>query len=402
MSLAGLAGLPLARRIAAARGRMLWNRWFVHASTGRRLTSAATVAGSLAFVVVFLWTPQFGVLGVISRHGADATLEPTLRGAIGLGLLGYLLIVLYGSVLFSVGSLLLSRDLELLLVSPHPASEVVGAKTWLRVGGLFLSVSFLAAPVLVGLPIVTGQPPAVILGLVVLLTLPLLPVAVVSTVVIGAIRYIPPERGRLVIASMAVLLAVGLNTANLVFNPTAGSSSGPGLKAIGVRAAASPLASSQWLPAGWGARAISDGLYGHWGSAVAWALLLAGIGVAAMLASIALSGRIYVAGWSENATGRNDAADGGPVRTGVVSRALGRAGVDRAALAIFTKDWKTRRRDVVMLVRMLIPVAFLAFLTFRSARNVGVFGELPPGRSRRCWRWSRSRSSPWAWPTAWA
>jgi hypothetical protein len=377
--LGGLGGLRLAARLGRARQRMLVNHWFRHAGPRRRLGSALSVTAALAFLVGVLWGPQFAGLEVLRRHGVDTAVEGTIRGGIGLALLGYLLIVLYGSVLFSVSSLLLNRDLELLLTSPVAHAEVLGAKTWLRVGGLFVSVSVLAAPALLGLPLVAGAPAAALLGLVVLLTLPMLPVALVSTAVIGAIRFVPPERGRAVIAGMAVVLAVGLNTANLVFNPTSGPTGGAGVRALGVRAAASPLASTPWLPTGWGARALTDALYGRWLPAVAWTALLAGTGVVAMVAGSRLSGRIYVNGWSEISGPRRAGGGARAVRPGPVAGLLTTLGVDRAALAIFTKDWKTRRRDVVMLVRMMIPVAFLAFLSFRSARNLGIFGGLPPG-----------------------
>ena len=377
--MAGLAGLRLARALLGIRARMVWNRWFRHATTGRRIGSGATVLATLVFVGVFIWAPQVGAIRFVTRHGFTGTLEATIRGTIGLGLLGYMLVVLYGSVLFSVGSLLLSRDLDLLLVSPHPTADVIGAKTWMRVGGLFSTVAFLAAPTLVGLPLLAGRPASLLLGLAVLLTLPMLPVAVIATTVIGAIRYVPADRGRGVVAAMAVLLAVGLNVANLVVNPSSGAG-GHGLEVLGARTAASPVAATPWLPTGWGARAITDGLFGVWVPAIAWISLLAATGVVAMVVGIRLSGRIYVSGWSENAGRRSDvAAASRPGRAGAVSRGLARLGVDRTALAIFSKDWKTRRRDVVMLVRMMIPIAFLAFLTFRSARNIGVFGGLPAG-----------------------
>lgn len=379
--LGGLAGLRLANRLARARARMFWNTWFRHATRRRRTVSATTIAAALGFLVVFLWLPQVAGLELLRRHGFDAALEPTVRGGIGLGLLGYMLVVLYGSVLFSISTLLLNRDLELLLVAPHPAADVIGAKTWLRVSGLFFTVSLLSAPVLVGLPLLAGRQVVTLLALGVLITVPMVPVAVVSTAVVGAIRYVPAERARAVIAAMAVLMAVGLNIANLVFNPTSGGSGSAGLREFGLRAAASPLAPNPWLPTGWGARALADGLYGHWPAAIAWTGLLAGSGVAAMVAAITISGRIYVNGWSENAArpaGVDRGSDAGR-RAGAVAGALSRLGVDGAAVAIFTKDWKTRRRDVVMLVRMMIPIAFLAFLTFRSARTVGIFGGLSGG-----------------------
>ncbi|HEV1997486.1 MAG TPA: hypothetical protein VGR61_05070 [Candidatus Dormibacteraeota bacterium] len=380
MTTAGLGAIRLARRLGSARGLMLWNRWFRHATRGRRLASVATIAATFGFVFVFLWLPQLAALELLRRHGLTVGIATTLRGGVGLGLTSYLLVVLYGSVLFSVGSLLLSRDLELLLVSPRPTAEIIGAKTLLRVGGLFATVSILTAPLVVGLPVLAGQPLAGLLGLVVLLTLPMLPVAIVSTAVIGAIRFVPPDRGRAVIAGMAVLLAVGLNIANLVLNPTSGSTGRAGLKAFGTRAASSPLASTPWLPTGWGARAIADGLYGRWLPAIGWCFLVAGTGLLALVVSIQVSGRIYVSGWSENGARRGDTTGTeGPAHTGPVSLALNQLGVDRAAVAIFSKDWKTRRRDVVMLVRMMIPIAFLAFLSFRTARNLGVFGGLPPG-----------------------
>ena len=358
---------------------MLWNRGYRHATTRRRLATAATLAATAAFLVAVLWVPQLAGLELVRRHGVNGAIEDIIRGGIGLGLLGYLLIVLYGSVLFSISSLLLSRDLELLLAAPLTTAEVIGAKTWLRIGGLCLSVSVLAAPTLVGLPVLAARPGVTLLGIVVLLTLPMLPVAIVSTAVIGAIRYVPAERGRAVVATMAVLLAVGLNAANLVLNPASQTPGAGGLRAAGIRAAASPLASTPWLPTGWGARALTAGLYGRWGTALAWAALLAGSGLLALVVANRVSGRIYASGWSENTQRRLGEPGARPARSGVATRALTRAGVDTAAVAIFTKDWKTRRRDVVMLVRMMIPVAFLAFLTFRSARNLGVFGGLPPG-----------------------
>ncbi|MGI8610516.1 MAG: putative ABC transporter permease subunit [Candidatus Dormibacteria bacterium] len=371
-------GLRIARRLGEVKVLAYWNWSFRKATRRGRLGSAAVLLGAATFLVLVLWTPQVGGLVVLSHRRLGGQDEAALRGTVGLGLLGYTVMVLYGSLLFSISALLLDRDLEMLLVAPYSVAAVLGAKIWVRVGSLFAIILAVLLPVVVGLPLVTGKPLAAIIAVVILVATPMLPVALMSALMMSVIRFVPPNRAREVVALLSLGLAAALEIANLGF----GGSPGPRLVS---RLSRSPLASPAWLPHGWASRAVADALFGRQTSAIAWALLALAVGIAAVWASVQVSARVYVTGWSDYAprrpARRRLSAEPAIARPTGATRPplLARLGLNSAASAVWTKDWRTRRRDLVMLVRMTLPVLALSLFAFRGGGALGGFTHIRGG-----------------------
>lgn len=379
-----LDGPRLARRLIAVRILAFWNRAFRKATPSRRLLSALGVAGATTFLVLVLWAPQAG--GVALARGRLGTDQAGMvRAILGIGLLAYTVVLLYGSLLFSISALLLDRDLEMLLVSPYPVAAVLAAKVWVRVVGLFATAVLVLLPLLIGLPLVTGRPLAVLVGLLVLAATPLLPVSLMALLVMVAIRFVPASRGREVVGLLAITFAMGLEIVNIGFNPayTAARSGRSGRQLL-AGLAQSAFAAPPFLPHGWGARAVADALFGRPLVAAGWTALIVGAGLLAIWASVTLSTRVYVNGWSDYAPRprqARSAADPGraPSGTGAATPVLARLGFNSASLAVMTKDWRTRRRDLVMLMRMVLPVLALGLFAFRGGGALNGFTHIRGG-----------------------
>src|SRR4029077_12779850 len=99
-------------------------------------------------------------------------------------------------------------------------------------------------------PLITGRPLAFPVALLVLAAVPLAPVSLVSALVMSLVRFIPANRGREIVGVLAVITAVGVQLANLRFNPAYGGAGGGRLAFAALRA--NPLVSTPWLPPGWG------------------------------------------------------------------------------------------------------------------------------------------------------
>jgi hypothetical protein len=379
-----LDGPRLARRLIAVRILAFWNRAFRKATLGQRLLWGLGVAGAATFLVLVLWAPQAGGVAV-ARGRLGAGQAGTVRAILGIGLLGYTAVLLYGSLLFSVSALLLDRDLEMLLVSPYPVAAVLGAKIWVRVVGLFATAALVLLPLLVGLPIVTGRPLAILVGLLVLAATPLLPVSLMSLLVMVAIRLVPASRGREVVGLLAITVAIGIEILNIGLNPTYGAArSGRSGRQLLAGLSQSAFAAPPFLPHGWGARAVADALFAQPLAATGWTALIVAAGLLAVWASVSLSARIYVSGWSEYAPRRRRAVAAAAPRPaastgGTALPLLARLGFNSAALAVMSKDWRTRRRDLVMVMRMVLPVLALGLLAFRGGGALHGFTHIQGG-----------------------
>ncbi|HEV3232188.1 MAG TPA: hypothetical protein VG245_08030, partial [Candidatus Dormibacteraeota bacterium] len=119
------------------------------------------------------------------------------------------------------------------------------------------------------------------------------------------------------------------------------------------------------LPTAWAANGVGDALTGRWGGALGWTALLAGVTSAGLVLGTRAMGALYLSGWSQTAL----AGAGG--RRRVRRTAAGRGPLawlllDPAIEAIIRKDWAVRRRDVVLLVRSILPLFFLGILLLRN------------------------------------
>jgi hypothetical protein len=419
--LAVLGGsLRLARLTAVVRLRVLYNAGWRKAGAGRRVANAVLVVAAGLLLLLFAWTPEvvtawFGTGGI-----DDATLAAGVRASLGVGLFVYLVLLLYGSFTFTLASMLLNRDLELLLVAPWPAGAILGARIWTRTVWLLLLALLLFGPLIVALSLARGQPGAILVALAVLALLPALVAVVVGVLALAVVRFVPPTRGREVLTVLGLGLAGGINLANVLLNPAYGLGGrhhgGFDLETL----ARSPLFSSPLLPSTWGARAVADAVAGYWGPALGWTGLLLAAGALATALGTTAMGALYLSGWSQSALGggrprrrrvaeragdralpagvggvlRGDAPEAGhgvlPAGVGAVrggapdATAPAMTGRGRrlhpAALALVRKDWRVRRRDLVLFVRALLPLFFLALLFLRNAGNaVEAVRSLGPG-----------------------
>jgi hypothetical protein len=372
-------GPTLALRLIRVRVQAYWNHGFRKARLRRRVLSTLSLLGTAAFLVFVLWAPQVGGVAVLRVRPLGPDEFAIARGLVGLGLLGYGAVLVYGSLLFSVSALLLDRDLEMLMVSPYPVAAVLAAKTWVRGVGLFAAGVLVLLPLLIGVPFVVGRPLATLAALLVLAAVPLLPVSVVSLAVMSVIRFVPANRGREVVGLLALLFAMGAEVVNIGFNPAFRAGRSPRLLLTSL--SHSSFAASPWLPHGWGARAVHDALFGSPLAATGWTALVLAVGLSATWVAARLCARVYENGWSEYSVRprrRGSRTAPGAGRVGLAPR-LGRVGIDAAVLAVVTKDWRTRRRDLVMLMRMILPVVALGLFAFRGGGALGSFTRIRNG-----------------------
>jgi hypothetical protein len=371
-------GPALALRLIRVRVRAYWNNGFRKARPRRRVLSAVSLLGTAAFLVLVIWAPQVGGVAVLQVRPLAPDELAIARGLVGLGLLGYFAVLVYGSLLFSVSALLLDRDLEMLMVSPYPVAAVLAAKTWVRAVGLFAVAVLVLLPLLVGLPLVRGRPLATVAAMFVLAAAPLLPVSMVSLGVMSVIRFVPANRGREIVGLLALLFALGAEVVNIGFNPAYRGGRTP--RQLLTALSHSGFAATPWLPHGWGARAIHDALFGSPLAAAGWTALVVAVGLVATLVAARLTARVYENGWSEYSVRqrRGGAGTAPGARLGLTPR-LRSLGIDAAVLAVVTKDWRTRRRDLVMLMRMILPVVALGLFAFRGGGALSSFTHIRNG-----------------------
>jgi hypothetical protein len=370
-------GLDLALILLRVQLRSLYNSGWRKAPTGRRIRSLVFLGLAAGVLLFAVWLPEILLAEIAPRALLDLGAKE-LGSWLAVGFLGYTVVLLYGGLTFTLSSMLLSRDLDLLMVTSRPVSAVLSARVWSRSASLLVIGALAAGPLLVLVPLRLNQPAAIPVTLLVLAAYPVLPIVLVSVAVLAVIRFIPAHRAREIIAILGLAIAFGTQIANVMLNPAyaPGEHGRVGGRGFFAGLAQSPLASAGWLPWTWPAHAMALAVGGDPVTALAEALLLAATALLAVLAGTRLMSALYLSGWAQGTTGGHRHRAPSRPRTGL---ATGWFGIDPVVMTVVIKDWRIRRRDIVMLVRTLLPMVFIVLLLYRnsvgSARLWGALGN---------------------------
>jgi hypothetical protein len=207
---------------------------------------------------------------------------------------------------------------------------------------------------------VTNHNPVIPLGFAVLYLLyPISIVVIVSLLSLLLVRFIPVGRGREVVTLFGVILAIGVNLLNFLFNPALRDSGFPRRPGVPPSLPDVPAASAPWLPSGWAGRTAAAILQADWPTAALWGLVLLAVSATIFAAGTSLSGRLYLAGWIQAVLPRRRQA------TALRARRLGSALplLSPVLASIVVKDWRMRTRDLAQLLRFVMPVVFI-FIIF--------------------------------------
>jgi hypothetical protein len=356
------AGLDVGLLLWRAQLQMFLNQTLRSRKPGR---IAGAIVSAAVIVVAWSWEAFITWLGVQASHRSPIQIDTV--HLLSLAFLGYTGVLIFSSLVFSLNALLLNPDLDLLLASPLPVESVLAGRMVVQVLRLLLLSLVFTLPALLVLAIANHNFAIPLVFAALYLLYPVSIVVIISLVSLLLVRFIPVGRGREVVTIFGVVLALGINLLNFLFNPAlrdpgfARRGSPPSLPDV-------PAASATWLPSGWAGRSGAAILRGDWSVAAEWALVLLAVSLAIFVAGSMLSGRLYLAGWIQAVPPRRR-RPAGP-RTRRISGALPLLSPLLASIVV--KDWRMRTRDVAQLVRFVMPVVFIFVifgLRFGGLRN---------------------------------
>lgn len=344
-----VAGLDVGLLLWRAQLQMFVNQTLRSRKRGR---IAGTIVSAAVIVVAWSWEAFITWLGVQASHRSPIHLDTV--HLLSLAFLGYTGVLIFSSLVFSLNALLLNPDLDLLLASPLPVESVLAGRMVVQVLRLMLLSLVFTLPALLVLAIANHNFAIPLVFAALYLLYPVSVVVIISLLSLLLVRFIPVGRGREVVTILGVVLALGINLLNFLFNPALRD---PGFARRGVPASLPdvPAASATWLPSGWAGRSGAAILRGDWSAAAEWALVLLAVSAAIFVAGTRLSGRLYLAGWIQAVPPRRRRPAGS--RTRRLSGALPLLSPVLASIVV--KDWRMRTRDVAQLVRFVMPVVFI-------------------------------------------
>ena len=313
---------------------------------------AGTIVSGAVIVGAWGWEAFVTWIGIQASHRSPIHLDTV--HLLSLAFLGYTGVLIFSSLVFSLNALLLNPDLDLLLASPLPVESVLAGRMVVQVLRLLLLSLVFTLPALLVLAIANHNFAIPLVFAALYLLFPVSIVVAISLVSLLLVRFIPVGRGREVVTIFGVVLALGINLLNFLFNPALRD---PGFARRGGTPSLPdvPAASATWLPSGWAGRSGAAILRGDWSTAAEWALVLLAVSAAIFLAGTMLSGRLYMAGWIQAVPPRRRSPAG--LRTRRLSGALPLLSPVLASIVV--KDWRMRTRDVAQLVRFVMPVVFI-------------------------------------------
>jgi hypothetical protein len=209
---------------------------------------------------------------------------------------------------------------------------------------------------------------------VLLILYPVVPVAVISVLTLALVRFVPPGRGKEALTVFGILVAVGVNVLNLLFNPAFNPALGRRMGPAAIPDLA--WASAPWLPSGWAGRTAAAAMTGDWKTATGWIAVLLLASAAVFGLAMTLGGRLYLSGWLQIVPTRR--------RSGRTARSVARwltlPGLDPVVTAMVGKDWRIRTRDLAQLARFAFPAIFLiAIFGVRAGSLVGLVHSMGTG-----------------------
>ncbi len=329
-----------------------------------------------------LWLGGIGVVtsgglgfgaGVALRRFPESHLDTLIPGVI---LTAVGLIVLLSSFGMALGSLFLSRDLDLLMTAPVSRRAVFLSKL---LEGMLLNYAIVfatAVPALVTYGIGLGYGPLYyVLALVAVIGTPLLPSGLGAILVMLVARFAPAQRVREVLGLMGALFGISCavlsNTSRLWFAQIRpGPDTSPNTVLDTLRGVANlPIPS---LVAGRGLSAAGVGDLS--GAAVGMAGFLA-LTFGFFAGCVWLADSLYSSGWVRMQS--SGSAKRSKQRAAQVAANRGLLGRASAPVAIMLKDWRVIPRDLRNFAQMLAPAVLLPIIYF----NLISGGAGRPGRN---------------------
>ncbi len=344
-----VAGLDVGLLLWRAQLQMFLNQTLRSRKPGR---IAGTIASAAVIVGAWAWEGFVTWIGIQASHRSPIHIDTV--HLLSLAFLGYTGVLIFSSLVFSLNALLLNPDLDLLLAAPLPVESVLAGRMVVQVLRLLLLSLVFTLPALLVLAIANHNFVIPLVFAALYLLYPVSIVVIISLLSLLLVRFIPVGRGREVVTIFGVVLALGINLLNFLFNPALRD---PGFARRGGPASLPdvPAASATWLPSGWAGRSGAAILRGDWSAAAEWALVLLAVSAAIFLAGTMLSGRLYLAGWIQAVPPRRRRPAG--LRTLRLSGAIPLLSPVLASIVV--KDWRMRTRDVAQLVRFVMPVVFI-------------------------------------------
>lgn len=366
---------------------ILHSRWQIvrnsiwRGNTQRKLSVIITVLAALAFAAFLTFTS----LAIVRGLQFVAREEPELVAQFGgvdrlfalapsLALGSALLLLLFSSISFALSTFYLSRDLDMLLVTPVPLRSVFIARFVEGLATPWLLLGLLLAAPLVGYGIGLGYGLGFYIAvLVVLVLLPLLPLGLGTLLTMVLVRVIPAKRLREVMTVLGSLLGVlfWVGTQLLANASTT----------------VDPLDAQQalrfdvpFLPSAWGARMLIAAGTADWSTLMRFSALYLPATIGLFLACVLLAERLYYNGWISI-----NSAAGGRIRRR--SRGEHVPLLRGASGAIVRKDLRTLPRDLQQLTQLLVPLIFACFWLWQTSMGGSA------GRSTPFWGVSTTGSS---------
>jgi Putative ATP-binding cassette len=360
-------------------GWMLWRAqltMFINQTVRSRKPGrlVAVIAGGVVLLVLWGWEGIVTALALAASHRISFNID--LPRLFSLAFFAYTGVLIFSSLVFSLNALLLNPDLDLLLSSPRPVETVLAGRMVVQFLRLLLLSLLFTFPALVVLSVAAGNP-LILVGFAALYVVyPVFSVVLISLATLFLVRFIPAGRGKEIVTVLSLVLALGINLVNFLFNPALRDSGFRPRRGTPASLPDLPLASSPWLPSGWAGRSAAGILTGHWLVALEWGLILVAASAVLFAVGAHLSGRLYLAGWINAVPPRR--RHGGVTRSPGSVRAIPL--LDPVVSSIVIKDWRMRTRDLAQLARFAMPVIFLFVLFgFRSSRLLSSVQSLGNG-----------------------
>ncbi len=350
---------PVGRALAGLEvGLLLWRaqlQMFLNQTLRSR--KPARIVGTIvsAAVIVIAWSWEAFITWIGIQASQRAPIQIDTVHLLSLAFLGYTGVLVFSSLVFSLNALLLNPDLDLLLVAPLPVESVLAGRMVVQVLRLLLLSLVFTLPALLVFAIANHNPLIPLMFAVLYLLFPVSIVVIVSLMSLLLVRFIPIGRGREVVTLLGVILALGINLLNFLFNPALRDSGFTRRPGVPPSLPDVPAASASWLPSGWAGRSAAAILRGDWLVAAEWTFVLLAASTAIFAAGTILSGRLYRAGWIQAVPPRRRRLAG--LRAPRLSGALPLLSPVLASIVV--KDWRMRTRDLAQLVRFVMPVVFI-------------------------------------------
>jgi ABC-2 type transport system permease protein len=331
---------------------------FWRGGTGRKIGVVAAVVSVLAFTVFLTFVSRLLVRALIfiAREEPDlvaqiGSIDRLFAAVPSLALGIALLPLLFSSVSWALSTFYLSRDLDMLLVTPVPIRSVFLARFAEGLAGSWLGIFVLLGAPLIGYGLGLGYGALFVIAVViVLLLLPLLPTSLGTLLTMLLVRVVPAQRLREIVAVVGGLFGafVWLGTQFLggTFSDRAGDVETGNVLRFDL----------PFLPTSWGARTLIAAGTGNGSALLGYGALylLATLGVFAVC--VVLAERLYATGWATMT-----AATGGRVRRGRDRAPLLRG----PAGAILRKDIRTLPRDLQQVSQLVVGLFFTLFWLWR-------------------------------------